>query len=161
MTREDLIQTFPRTRYRGPGSFRKFLDVFCDTQGGPYEGVGGWTDVDAARLHDGPLGDIGGYLVFMPPAMWLHFLPAWMLVAAEFGVLATGTLTGLGMTLVPELLDAVFLEQDAMERLSLLNERQIGAVRGLGEILRSDPEVAEVAGYDLGEGIIRSMDRIR
>jgi hypothetical protein len=161
VTRDQILAAFPETRYDGSGSLGKFLSHFTDAPSDPLNEVKGWTEVTPTMLIDGPRGDIGGLLMFMPPDMWLHFLPAWLSALAEFGGLVDGVLTGAGITLVPELLDATFNGQDAYERLSMLSSDQVELVRMVGGGLASDPDIAKTAGFDVGKGMVASMESLR
>lgn len=161
VTRDQIQAAFPKTRYDGPGSLGRFLAQFTDAPNDPLNEVKGWAEVMPTMLADGPRGDVGGLLMLMPPEMWLHFLPAWLSALAEFGGLVDGVLTGAGVTLVPELLSATFNGQDAGERLSLLKPDQVELIRMVGIGLASDPNVAKSAGYDVGKGIVASMESLR
>lgn len=162
VTKTDLLAAFPETVYLGPGSLGRFLDQFGRPSGPDLlDTVSGWTDLTVEMMHDGPRGDVGGYLIMMPDLMWHHFLPAWMLVVGELGALASGALTALGTTLVPELFNATFDGMDIRVRLSLLDPIQVGVIRRFGEALAADREVASMSGYDIGSGIVAAMDALQ
>jgi len=159
VTKTDLLSAFPETVYSGPGSLGRFLDQFGRPSApDPLDAVKGWPDLTVELMHDGPRGGVGGYLIMMPDRMWHHFLPAWMLAV---GALASGGLTALGTTLVPELFNAAFDGMDIRARLSLLDPIQVGVIRRFGGALAADREVISMSGYDIGSGIVASMNDLQ
>lgn len=114
-----------------------------------------WRDVGLERLKLSKERDIGGLFALMEPDMWRRYLPAWMTMVLRHGPEADAAMASLFVTLDPEASAGMYPDDKFSIRTRDLTVEQTAAVVEFAIFVASDPEFTNVAGYEVGERLLK------